>query len=78
MTIELSLSPGNGPFVWPEEPDDFRPWQKEQFDNAQEEQGDRQERAGREGARMWPKDEGGVRGMARSLLKGRGGGRGGQ
>lgn len=68
MTIEMVDEPGQGPFVWPEEPKDYRPWGKEQYKKATKEQEQAQERRAK-GPRMWPDDMKSVREQAAEALK---------
>jgi len=59
------------PFVWPEEPKDLGPWDKEVFDMAQEERRELED-AYRPEAREQPtKERASMRDQARDLLEGR-------
>lgn len=73
MTVELVTdpdTPGQGPFVWPKEPESWDPWGKEDFAKAvrdQEEMKNTQKEW--EFGMLWPKDMGRVGEQAGDLLK---------
>ena len=68
MTVELVQGePGNGPFVWPKEPDDMSPWGKKNADQLIEDiKQERKDRAGR--SSKWPKDAGTLARKARQIV----------
>lgn len=69
MTVELVTGvKGQGPFVWPDEPENWAPWAKDQFDQARKEQEKAEERR-KEGGRAWPEDMDDVGREARALAK---------
>ena len=76
MTIEMVKEPGQGPFVWPAEPEDWRPWGREEFRKA-EKDSEKQGRRYREPDMMWPDDMGTLREQAARLLREARGPRGG-
>ena len=68
MTVELVPGEkGQGPFVWPEEPKDWKPWAKEEFAQATKIAEEAQER-NKNGEKMWPKNVDNLRKQAASLL----------
>ena len=73
MTVELVQGkPGQGPFVWPEEPRDLKEWgkeEKEAEEKFKEEQRKRQ--MPDERYKLEPEDAKGLRERARALLGGR-------
>ena len=69
MTVELATGePGQGPFIWPEEPEDWRPWAKEQFADAFK-QRDKIQKDRQNAGKVWPEDMGSVRSQAAKLLE---------
>lgn len=70
MTIEMvdDGTPGQGPFVWPQEPEDMRPWGRR---NAEDEVEDMkkayQDRAQR--SQKWPADMGIMAKRAREMIE---------
>lgn len=71
MTVELVQGvPGQGPFVWPAEPEDYTPWGKDQYEKASKEQKEKQERQSPQGNKMWPENTESLARQARQLLDG--------
>lgn len=69
MTVELVTGvAGQGPFVWPAEPENWAPWAKEQFEEAKKQQEASDERR-KEGGKAWPLDMDTVAEKARLLAK---------
>lgn len=68
MTVEM---PATSPFVYPEAPTDFTPWDKEMQERAQESREQEQKAMGPMGTRL-PKGEGkSLREQAEELLRGK-------
>lgn len=69
MTIEMIPNEvGQGPFVWPEEPKDWRPWAKKEFDDARQQQTKMTERMQNKG-KVWPEDMGSLRQQAAEMVR---------
>ncbi|KAL8712966.1 MAG: hypothetical protein Q9220_002826 [cf. Caloplaca sp. 1 TL-2023] len=68
MTVEMLASE---PFVWPEPPTDFGPWDKETSERAEKEREMEQKVMGYEGKRLEKQDGGALRRQAEELLAGR-------
>lgn len=73
MTIEMpAQGKGQGPFVWPDEPEDLKPWDKELQDAIGKERGEMRKRSRiAEMANMDPGDKGVLAKQARALVEGR-------
>ncbi|KAI4117876.1 MAG: hypothetical protein LQ345_001971 [Seirophora villosa] len=69
MTVEM---PASAPFVWPDAPNDFTPWDKEAQEKAEASREREQKAMGAEGRGMPPEDGGTLREQAARLLKGEG------
>lgn len=71
MTVELVQGvPGQGPFVWPAEPEDYTPWGKDLFEKEGKEVEERQERQSEQGKKMWPENLDSLARQAKQLLNG--------
>lgn len=70
MTVELAQEgPGQGPFVWPDAPEDLEPWGTKQYEEAREKQ-DKWEERERNRGMNWPEDMKSLSEQARELLRG--------
>lgn len=69
MTVELVQGePGNGPFVWPAEPEDMTPWGKKNAEDMIEHiKNLRKTRAER--SLKWPSNTGTLAGEARKMVR---------
>ena len=76
MTIEMptdNSEPGQGPFIWPAEPKDYRPWGKEQYQTmkkSSEKERDRMNEKYRFGSRHPPEDGKRFKEKTGEMLKG--------
>ncbi|KAI4086975.1 MAG: hypothetical protein LQ344_007144 [Seirophora lacunosa] len=69
MTVEM---PASAPFVWPDAPDDFTPWDKQAQEKAEASREREQKAMGAEGKGMPRGDGGKLREQAARLLRGEG------